>query len=368
MLRRILIVFLILTVLTGNIYAGAGASSNAQQFAAERLYALGLFQGIGSDGSGNPDFALENTLTRVEAVVMTIRLMGRDTAAKWSNPDGIPFTDVPVWAKPYVMYAYTHGITSGVSSNTFSAQSNIKATHYLTFVLRAIGYTDGEDFKSDSAQTLTDKLGITHGEYKGNEILTRGNAAEISYAALYAQMDDGLTLYDHLKKSGAIRPPVELSTDAETIETVNTLADGVLIDLKLDGLSVEKKAQKIYNWVKGHVTYVSTGEKNGVYYGALNAFKLKKGDCYTFYAISEVLLTRAGVVNIGVTRVGGRTSHYWSLIRTENGLWYHYDSTPHSNQSVETYLFTETRAVALTGQWGNNYYTYEHTLYPEVTA
>ena len=38
--------------------------------------------------------------------------------------------------------------------------------------------------------------------------------------------------------------------------------------------------------------------------------KNKVGDCFTYYSVSEVLLTRAGIPNMCVTRQGGKTQHF----------------------------------------------------------
>ena len=71
-------------------------------------------------------------------------------------------------AAPYVGYAYEKGLTNGKSETRFDPDSTIRASEYLTFVLRALGYVSGTDFAWDSAWTLSDKLGITHGEYNAS--------------------------------------------------------------------------------------------------------------------------------------------------------------------------------------------------------
>ena len=40
-----------------------------------------------------------------------------------------------------------------------------------------------------------------------------------------------------------------------------------------------------------------------------------------------------------VTRVGGKTSHYWNLINCGDG-WYHFDSCPHKDK-LETFMLTD---------------------------
>ncbi|NLA87894.1 MAG: hypothetical protein GX847_11580, partial [Clostridiales bacterium] len=108
--------------------------------AAERLKALGLFQGVGTNPDGSPNFNLESPPTRVEALVMLIRLLGREEEAlsgSWEHP----FTDVPEWADRYVGYAFVNKLTNGISSVKFGTGA-ASCKMYLTFVLRSLGYSD----------------------------------------------------------------------------------------------------------------------------------------------------------------------------------------------------------------------------------
>ncbi len=164
------------------------AASEEQTQAADALHTLGLFQGTGTKADGTPNYDLDRALTRNEAVTMLIRLLGKESeakAGKWETP----FTDVAQWAQPYVGYAYANGLTNGTSATAFGGESLVSAAQYLTFVLRALGYSSGADFQWDASWELSDRLGITHGEYSAsnNGRFVRGNAAEISVNALPAK-------------------------------------------------------------------------------------------------------------------------------------------------------------------------------------
>lgn len=140
----------------------AGAAPPEQEEAAAwQLYYMGLFQGTDTDAEGFPVFSLDRSPTRAQGVTMLVRLLGQEEdalAGTWTTP----FQDVPDWAAPYVGYAYEKGLTNGKSETRFDPDSTIRASEYLTFVLRALGYVSGTDFAWDSAWTLSDKLGITH--------------------------------------------------------------------------------------------------------------------------------------------------------------------------------------------------------------
>lgn len=167
--------------LTPNI---AYAASDEATAAANALYELGLFNGTGKDEGGNPIFDLDRTPTRYEAVTMLVRLLGRASEAE-SKEWNTPFNDVTAWVKPYVGYAYENKLTSGTSGTTYGGAGNITASQYLTFVLRALGYDSGTDFQWDKAWELSDKIGLTSGQYNASTTnFTRGDVAFISYRVL----------------------------------------------------------------------------------------------------------------------------------------------------------------------------------------
>lgn len=185
--------------ITLNVFStpqAAAADSEALQ-AAQQLYDLGLFNGVGTNADGTPDFDLDRAPTRAEAVTMLMRIFRGMTEGGYVAPDlatggyywgeydfYCPFTDVVDWAKPYVAYAYSLELTKGRTETVFDSYSPVTATEYLTMVLRVMGYESGVDFRWDRAWELTDQLGITDGRYPGSSAFTRGDAAMVSLNAL----------------------------------------------------------------------------------------------------------------------------------------------------------------------------------------
>jgi len=154
--------------------------------AAETLYALGLFRGTGTNADGTPVFSLEQTPTREQAVIMLVRLLGKEEEAL-SGQWQLPFTDVTKGsaAYPYIGYAYANGLTNGTSAATYSGSRPIPANQYISFVLRALGYVSGEDFQVATAWEFSDKIGLTDGRYSAAaKAFTRGDVAMISANAL----------------------------------------------------------------------------------------------------------------------------------------------------------------------------------------
>ena len=207
-MKRLITLLLSLTLVLGllSVPAGAATAQEAQE-AAELLYNMELFKGTGNNPDGSPNFNLEGSLTRDQAVTMLVRRLGAEEEALAKNYAS-PFTDLQGWAKPYVGYAYHMGLTNGVdpANNRFGAKSLTTPAQYLTFILRALGYQDGIDFSWNRAWELTDYLGITHGEYTANTAqFLRGDAAAVSANALYAVMKGtNQTLLTYLAGKGAL--------------------------------------------------------------------------------------------------------------------------------------------------------------------
>ena len=201
-----LLFFVTLLALTASFLFTVTAATPAA-VAADKLNKLDLLSGVGPNADGTPNFDLDRAPTRSEAITMLVRLLGKAGEAEkgtWVTP----FTDVQDWAKPYVGYAYNNGLTSGTGATTFGGKDLVTASQYLTFVLRSLGYTTGSDFQWDTAWTLSDRIGLTAGEYNtstNTKLFTRGNVASISYdALLMTDVTANKPLYEVLLEKGAI--------------------------------------------------------------------------------------------------------------------------------------------------------------------
>ena len=149
MKKRILSCILVLA-LAISLMPSAFAATDDATSAAQALYEMGLFLGTGNDANGNPIFDLDRTPNRNAAVIMLVRLLGKEQEAK-AGTWNIPFSDVSEQMNPYVGYAYNNGLTAGVSTTAYGGTAAITASQYLTFVLRALGYTSGTDFQVSKA-------------------------------------------------------------------------------------------------------------------------------------------------------------------------------------------------------------------------
>lgn len=100
---------------------------------AQRLADLGLLYGTG-DG-----FALDEAVTRAQAAVMVLRLMGEEKNIT-SDTEG-RFADMAGhWARDAVAYAYKLGYINGASENTFEPERGVTGRELVKMILSAMKY------------------------------------------------------------------------------------------------------------------------------------------------------------------------------------------------------------------------------------
>ena len=210
-MRKISIFIIIVLLIQLVPLSAAAAPDYTPQ--AETLKQLGLF--LGTDIG----FELERKATRLEAAVMTVRLLGKDPEAR-SGGYAHPFTDVPDWADPYIGYLYYHKITLGISDTYFGSDILSSSVQFAALVLRSLGYNDSAgDFYWENSLDKMVSLGImTIGE--ADEFFAggfRGDIAAISYLSLFANLkgagktlleklylDEGAVTADQLRDASAI--------------------------------------------------------------------------------------------------------------------------------------------------------------------
>ena len=172
---------------------------------ADVLKELGLFLGSGSG------YDLEREPTRQEALIMLIRMLGEEKAAA-SYGGGSPFQDLTGWegGKNYIGYGAAKGYTSGTTATTFSQYETAGLNTYLTFLLRALGYSDakGDFVWNRTAQTLAVQIGLMTQEQLDDARdsgFYRDHVVIVSYNALNTKLKDGsMTLGQKLVKAGVI--------------------------------------------------------------------------------------------------------------------------------------------------------------------
>ena len=164
------------------------------------LKKLGLLEGTGNG------FALEEIPTRLQGIIMLIRMMGEEDDAKNCTYTH-PFKDVPAWGDRYVAWAYQKKYTAGTSATTFSSTEPMTVQQYLAFTLRAMGYGNDTVY----ANTIDDarRFGIIPNNAYGDTSapFLRADMIHITYLALQAnEKTTGNPFYIYLIDKGTLDP------------------------------------------------------------------------------------------------------------------------------------------------------------------
>ena len=172
---------------------------------ASALKTMHLFKGSYTGyGSG---YDLELAPTRLQALIMFVRVLGEEDAAL-SYTGSVPFSDIASGtnAARYVGYAYSKGYTNGYTATRWNPAGAVNVYQYTEFVLRALGYSSSAN--TDLSGTLTraaDSGVLTSGEtaaLKSGNFL-RADLVYISYYAMDATVSGSTdTLRDVLLSKG----------------------------------------------------------------------------------------------------------------------------------------------------------------------
>ena len=172
---------------------------------AAALKSLHLFKGTFTGyGEG---FDLEAAPTRLQALIMFIRVLGEEEQAlAWSGTT--PFKDIEKGspAEHYVGYAYEKGYTNGYTATSFKPAGAVNAYQYTEFVLRAMGYSSAANKNlSDTLLRAVNAGVLTDGDATMLQSATflRAQLVYISYYALESDLPDGgRSLADRLMDLG----------------------------------------------------------------------------------------------------------------------------------------------------------------------
>lgn len=322
MKKRIVYLILCAVLLTlflpANAFAAASRDTSFEQMLAGDLKSLNLFQGVSEN-----DFALDREPTRVEALVMLIRVLGKENEAlngSWQHP----FEDVPTWADKYIGYAYAEKLTNGISQTSFGSTGNASAAMYITFVLRSLGYSDvnDADFKWSDPFALARSVGILP-SFVDTASFWRADVVVVSYAALPAQLkSSSKTLADKLIEEGVFTqaqytyfydssaiPYRESIFDdlAKGIETIHyewpALGYYWYYDLKIPiaAVNVYKQVPRNpYSYYSGYTDYVAE-PFDDTYLGALAQVFLDTAEANGFSGDDAVMLAVAFVQSLKYT-------------------------------------------------------------------
>lgn len=233
-----ILIMVSMIIQVSNVYIVNGTTNTDADYEyysyAQKLSEIGVFVGTG-DG-----FELDREPTRIEALVILIRLLGKEEEALLMDAETSPFTDVPGWATAYVNYGYREGLTKGISDTAFGSNEIIMSRSFTTFVLRSLGYDDSTgDFSWSDANDFGKQIGLLEDQLFNeivNEEFLRNQVAKLAYNALVTDMkvmnkSDLKTLGEHLVDLGNIdvtrARSIEIVRAEVTEEVIEVVAEVV---------------------------------------------------------------------------------------------------------------------------------------------
>jgi len=262
-IKRVLSIFLVLCICTAMTVYAAGEEALTTDEKAIYLNQMSILSGDGTS------FNLSGQLTRCEAVVFIVRLLGVESYVK-ENADEFRdtiFPDVPknAWYAPYVGYCSDLGIVSG-SNGKFDPDKSISEKEFLSLLLGVLGYRSGTDYTWNSVYRAAFEIGIINdasymSKTEDNLNFKRAGAVDAMFGVLKCKMkDSNKTLIQELVSKGAVnREDAEdaglLSDDIPTeIASVNVL-DSRRISVVFNEMVEEITEDSIYiyetdNWTK----------------------------------------------------------------------------------------------------------------------
>ncbi len=240
-MKRFLTLLAVVLTLTAALTITASASDF--DAVADDLAAIGMFRGTAAG------YELDRAPKRSEAAIMLVRLYGAEETAKAAYEAGAishPFTDVSPTASPAVAWLYTNGITKGTTATTFGSAQPCSAKMYCAFLLRALGYEDGKDFRYARCLDFAQEKGFYDSVLFAGDFL-RDDLAALTYQGLAADLADGSTyLLDSLVKSGAIdakaaSPMIKTIDTYRSMEAATADMDDDAIEMDID-MTMDMKA------------------------------------------------------------------------------------------------------------------------------
>ncbi len=144
---------------------------------------------------------------------------------------------------------------------------------------------------------------------------------------------------------------------------VYEMADAVLETLIDEDMSEYEIVEAIYWYCKWNISYTGTSDKSDWITGAYNGLKYHSGDCFTYATVAKVLLTRAGITNMDISKIPAATQHFWNLVDLGDG-WVHFDSCARSDGTI-IFLWTTEELLEYSDSH-NLSHNFDPEEYPEL--
>lgn len=209
------------------------------------------------------------------------------------------------------------------------------------------------------------KNGVTVTDNSGVEVKLEVDNAEVDlnqlgdYVVTYSAKD----LSGNVAQQQTILHVITPLEEGVSEEAIYAAADEILAKILKPDMTPKEVIKAIYNWSYWNIRYVDGSPKDNWIQGAYSGLVKYKGDCYVYAMATKCLLTRAGITNMIISKIPGRTLHWWNLVDIGEG-WHHLDTTPRKDGSRFFYL-TDAELMAYSDTH-NGTHNYDREQYPKI--
>jgi hypothetical protein len=160
--------------------------------------------------------------------------------------------------------------------------------------------------------------------------------------------------------------------DAPFDETAfETACSGILDQILPVAADREQICRSVYEYVQKTLSYFPVSDHSDANRAAMTALETGRGDCFSYFALANALLERAGVPCLAIERIHevGEETHFWLMVDLdETGKaprWYHFDPTELNLAYGEHNgcLFTDAQLDAYNAV-RPGFYAYDRAAYP----
>ena len=191
------------------------------------------------------------------------------------------------------------------------------------------------------------------------------------YPVTYLAVDFAGNVSKVIIRVYVVEPETEVDPAAteEEIEYMHQLARNALSECTWGGMAPSEELWAIFWYVKNNMNYVNGTDKSSWVHEAIRGFEENTGDCFTYFAVLRAMMEEAGYETVDMTRLGGETRHFWSLVKYKD-QWYHIDACPRSPEHGKywyCFLRTDKELAEFTETWGEGYYyVFDESLSPRT--
>ncbi len=219
-----------------------------------------------------------------------------------------------------------------------------------------------QDLSVFEGATVTYRQGVSAVDDRDGEVELEIDASDVmintvgEYTVIYSATDSS-------GNTASVEATVKVNPVG--MEVVYPIADNLLSQITKPTMTDREKARAIYDWCYKRIIYSSTAASLMGKYSeaALAGLSQRYGNCYTYYVVSSVLLTRVGIENKRIERNDPENPHYWNLVFID-GEWFHFDTCPQPDpHRFEVFLLTNDELSRFTVE---GYYSFDKEKYPEV--